>query len=236
MPAGARTFQATRRRGLRKSVVVAMLGVILVGCDGAAAPSVPFSPSLSTTAQAIATLTPAPTSTTQVSATPLPKPSPTPAVPPPPPAGVKITRQGCYTGRDPDGIPPGECTTTISWEKVVTKGTEVQVYGVTGCLSLIERAGEGSCLVRNTAVPPSVRKLIAQAPASSGSVSWTGPAWLDVIQQDTGGPSYQAIGVDRRGDDIFFAIIVAASNEVGHSKFIIADAGTWCYDTGCEGP
>jgi hypothetical protein len=81
-----------------------------------------------------------------------------------------------------------------------------------------------------------VRKLIARAPASDGKVSWTGPAWLDVISTDTGGPRYQAIGVDRHGDDIYFAIVVTASNEEGNSKFIIADAGTWCYDTGCEGP
>lgn len=100
----------------------------------------------------------------------------------------------------------------------------------------MERAGDGSCLVLDTPVPPSVRKLIAQAQASDGMVSWTGPAWLDVTQRDTGGPTYQAIGVDRHGDDIFFAIVVRASNEVGNSKFIIADAGTWCYDTGCEGP
>jgi hypothetical protein len=118
----------------------------------------------------------------------------------------------------------------------VTKGTEIKVYGVTGCLSLIERAGDGSCLVRNAAVPPDTRKLIARAPASDGTVSWTRPAWLDVVSTDIGGRRYQAIGVDRHGNDIFFAIVVAASNEVGHSKFIIADAGTWCYDTGCVGP
>ncbi len=110
------------------------------------------------------------------------------------------------------------------------------MYGVTGCLSLEERVGDGSCLVLHTAVPPSVRRLIARAAASKGTVSWTGPAWLDVIQADTGGPSYQAIGVDRHGDDIYFAIVVTASNEAGHSKFIIADAGTWCYDTACVGP
>ncbi len=149
---------------------------------------------------------------------------------------VRITRQGCYTGPDPDGVPPGTCTTTVTWKKVATKGTEIEVYGVTRCLSLTERAGEGSCLVRDTAVPPSARKLIARAPASDGTVSWTGPAWLDVISSDTGGPRSQAIGVDRHDDDIYFAIVVAATNEVGHSKFIIADAGTWCFDTGCVGP
>jgi len=110
------------------------------------------------------------------------------------------------------------------------------VYGVTGCLSIKEEAGDGSCLVLDTVVPTSVRKFIARAAASKGTLSWTRPAWLDVIESDTGGPRHQAIGVDRHGDDIYFAIVVTASNEAGQSKFIIADAGTWCYDTGCVGP
>jgi hypothetical protein len=88
----------------------------------------------------------------------------------------------------------------------------------------------------DTAVPASARKLITRIPAANGMVSWAGPAWLDVIDADTGGPRSQAIGVDRHGDDIYFAIIVASSNEAGRSKFVIADAGTWCYDTGCVGP
>lgn len=125
---------------------------------------------------------------------------------------------------------------TITWKKGMTKGTEIRVYGVTGCLSMTDRVGSGSCLVLHTALPPSTRKLIARVPASKGTVSWTRPAWQDVIQSDTGGPMYRAFGVDRHGDDIYFAIVVAAYNEVGHSKFIIADAGTWCNETGCEGP
>jgi hypothetical protein len=160
---------------------------------------------------------------------------PKPAIPAPPKA-VKVARQGCYTGPDPDGVPPGKCTTTITWDKVRSDGTDIEVYGVTGCLSLEERTGDGWCLVPGTALPPDSRKLIARVPASDRRVSWTGPAWQDVIQRDTGGPTYQAIGVDRHGDDIYFAIVVTASNEAGHSRFIIADAGRWCYDTGCEGP
>ena len=226
--------------GLRITVAVVLLGVMVVGCDAAATPSVLISASASTTAQPIApsTAPPAsasPTSAARATATPVPKPRPTPAAPPPPTA-VRITREGCYTGPDPGGVLPGTCTTTVTWKKVATKGTEIRVYGVTGCLSLKERAGDGSCLLLHTAVPPSVRQLIARAPASKGTVSWTGPAWLDNVQVDTGGPPYRAFGVDRRGDDLYFAIVVAAYNEVGHSKFIIADAGTWCYDTGCEGP
>jgi hypothetical protein len=220
---------------LRIIVALAMLGASLVGCAGAASSSAPSSTSPSATAQAIATLTPAPTSIPRATATPIPKPSPKPAAPPPPTA-VKIARQGCYTGPDPDGVPSGECTTTLTWKTIATEGTEILVYGVTGCLSRSESASDGSCLMPDTAVPPSARKLIARVPAANGMVSWTGPAWLDVIDADAGEPRSQAIGVDRHGDDIYFAIVVTASNEVGHSKFIIADAGTWCYDTGCVGP
>jgi hypothetical protein len=125
---------------------------------------------------------------------------------------------------------------TVTWKKVATKGTEIRVYGVTGCLSMTDEGLDGSCLVLHTPLPPSIRKLIARAPASKGAISWTRPAWQDVIVADTGGPALWQFGVDRRGDDIFFAIVVAAYNDVGHSKFIIADAGTWCYDTGCAGP
>ena len=81
-----------------------------------------------------------------------------------------------------------------------------------------------------------MRKLIAKVPASDGTVSWTGPPWQDVIESNTGSAAFTAIGVDHHDDDTYFAIVVAAYNDAGHSKFIIADAGTWCYDTGCEGP
>jgi hypothetical protein len=217
-----------------------MFGVILVGCGGPAAPTVLSSVSSSTTAPPTATSTASstsasPTSAARATATPLLKPRPTPAAPPPP-AAVRIKREGCYTGPDPGGVLPGTCTTTITWKKVATKGTEIRIYGVTECLSMTERAASGSCLVLHTALPASTRKLIARVPASKGTVSWTGPAWLDNVEADTGGPAYRAFGVDRHGDDLYFAIVAAAYNEVGHSKFVIADAGTWCYDTGCEGP
>src|SRR4029453_5423117 len=208
-------------------------GVIVVGCAAAAAPSVPIPASSSTTSQAITTPTTSPSSVPRTNATPLATPRPTP---PPPLTAVKTTRQGCYTGSEPDGVPSGTCTTTITWKKIATEGTEIEVYGVNGCLSRREGADDGSCLVPDTPVPASARKLIARAPVANGAVSWTGPAWLDVIDADTGAPRSQAIGVDRHGDDIYFAIIVASSNEAGGSKFVMADAGSWCYDTGCEGP
>jgi hypothetical protein len=221
---------------MRVAVAVAILGVILVGCGGAAPPSASISASSSTTPQAIVTPSVSHSTSPRATATPLATPRPTTVAPPALPKAVTITRHGCYTGPNPDGVPPGTCTTTLTWKRVPTEGTEIEVYGVIGCLSRTERAGDGSCLVVGTAVPTSARKLIARVPASKGTVSWTGPAWLDVIDTDTGGPRNQAIGVDRHGDDIYFAIVVSASNEAGHSKFVIADAGTWCYDTGCVGP
>jgi hypothetical protein len=220
---------------MRGAVAVGILGVILVACGSPSAPSIQISESPSTTPQAIANPTASPSPVAQAIATPIPTPRPKPATPPIP-TGVRITRQGCYTGPVPDGVPSGSCTTTLTWTKVPAEGTRIEIYGVTKCLSRTERAGDGSCLVEGTAVPPDTRKLIAQAPASKGTVSWTGPAWLDVIDADTGAPRSQAIGVERHGYDIYFAIIVASSNEAGRSKFVIADAGGWCYDTGCEGP
>jgi hypothetical protein len=164
-------------------------------------------------------------------------PDPAPLAPPPPTA-IRLKRHGCYTGReDVVGGTPGDCTTTMTWKEAVTDGTEIRVYGVTGCLSAtesaIERTGGGSCLIEGTAVPASMRVLIAKAPAADGGVSWTRPALAGVIPVETGGRAFDAIGVDRLGDDVFSAIVVAAYNSTGHSKFIIADAGTWCYGPGC---
>ena len=135
----------------------------------------PVSASASTTAQPMArqTAPPAsasPTSAARATATPVSTSRPTPAAPPLPTA-VRIKRVGCYTGPDPGGVLPGTCTTTVTWKKVATKGTEIRVYGVTECLSMTERAGSGSCLVLHTALPASTRKLIARVTASKGTVS-----------------------------------------------------------------
>jgi hypothetical protein len=169
-------------------------------------------------------------------ASPRPTARPTPIGPPPPPTAVRLTRKGCYTGRDPDGVPSGECRTTVTWEPSVTNGTEIRVYGLTKCLSATEDAEEGSCLLEGTPIAASELRLVAKAPASARSVKWSAPPWQDLITDASGGPAFETFGVDRHGDDIYFAIVVAAYNEAGNSTFITADAGTWCYDTGCEGP
>ena len=213
------------------AVVIAVVSVILAGCEATATPSVTSAAASQSPAISQATVSPV----TPAAATPHPTPRPTPLASPPPPTAVTIERQGCFWGSDRTGVPPGKCTTTITWKKAATKGTEIRVYGVTGCLSLTERQGDGSCLVKHTLVPASARKLIAKAPASKGKIVWNGPSWRDLVQGDTGGTAYTAYGVDRHGDDIYFAIVLAAYNAAGHSKFVIADAGQWCYDTGCDG-
>ena len=196
---------------MRITLAVGLLGVLLVGCDGAAAPAVPSS--ASSTVQPIATSAASPTSAAvssspptsdiQATATPTPKPRPTPAVPPPP-TGVRIERHGCSTGPYPDGTLPGKCTVTVTWTKVMTKGTEIRVYGVTGCLSMSDEGLDGSCLVLHTPLPPSMRKLIARAPASKGAISWTRPAWQDVIVADTGGPDLRQAVRPMDGTNPFF--------------------------------
>ncbi len=47
---------------------------------------------------------------------------------------------------------------------------------------------------------------------------------------------WAAVPVAQHGDETYYAIVVAAYNAAGHSKFIIAEAGPWCSDAGCEGP
>lgn len=130
-------------------------------------------------------------------------------------------------------MPSGVCTQTVIWKEAAPEGTEIRVYGITRCLLAREHAGSGSCVGRHTPVPGSVRKLIARAPASEGSVSWTRPAWLDNVRSTGGQTTY---GVDRDGDAVYYAIEVAAYNAAGHSALALVDAGTWCSATGCVGP
>jgi hypothetical protein len=212
--------------------ILAVLGIVLAGCGAAPSssarpPVASFSPS-----QAAATRTPAAASGPPASATP----RPTPRTAPPAPTAVRITRDGCYTGPDGDSVPSGVCTQTVTWKEAMSAGTEIRVYGVTRCVLQTERATDGRCLGRGTRVPAALRTLIAKAPASAGTVSWTRPAWLDNVRNGTGQPVSRTFGVDRDGDVLYFGIVVAAYNAAGHSAFVLADSGTWCYDTGCVGP
>ena len=222
---------------MRIAVAVAMIALVLVGCGGDATPSHTSSPSPLVSAEPIATSRTSATSgpTTPASATAAVQVTATPSNVPPAPTGVRITRNGCYTGPDGAGI-SGVCTTTITWKPDLPPGTEIEVYGVTECLSLEQSPGSGSCLEPDGRVSPDLRKLIAHVPAGQGTVSWTGPAWLDDVRVHTGPPRYETLGVDRHGDDLYFAILVTAHNPAGRSAFVVADAGTWCYETGCAGP
>ena len=75
----------------------------------------------------------------------------------------------------------------------------------------------GPCLVEHTALPASVRTLLATASASDGIVSWT---WTEEtgcnigLENDPAGPGY-------------YAIVLAAYSASGHSIFAIAEPGGW---------
>ena len=108
----------------------------------------------------------------------------------------------------------------VSWTETYPKGTEIRVYGVTECLNNVD--GE-PCLVLHTALPASVRHLVARAPAADGKVVWTWPGWENI-----GGAL--AFSRDGEKDYVYDAFVVAAYNDAGHSKFIILDSAIACPD------
>lgn len=111
-----------------------------------------------------------------------------------------------------------EVTQTVTWRTPRTEGIEIRVYGVTECLSEPRDAAAGTsgpCLVEHTALPASVRTLLATAPAAEGVASWT---WTEEtgcdfgLENDPAGPGY-------------YAVVLAAYNASGHSIFAIAEPG-----------
>jgi hypothetical protein len=113
-----------------------------------------------------------------------------------------------------------EFTQTVTWRTPRTEGIEIRVYGVTRCLAEPNDppAGtSGPCLVEHTALPASVRTLLATAPASAGIVSWT---WMEEtgcsigLEYDPDGPAY-------------YAVVLAAYGASRHSIFAIAEPGGW---------
>jgi hypothetical protein len=131
---------------------------------------------------------------------------------PPPPSGgtFKITYPSDTKNR-----------MTVTWTGPRATGIVIQVYGVTQCFAMPPYPGEGAegpCLVEHTPLPASVRRLIAKAPASIGKVSWTWPNWENIgssVAMSPDGTAYEAI-------------VIAAYNSAGHSKFIIVNPGYWC--------
>jgi hypothetical protein len=113
-----------------------------------------------------------------------------------------------------------EYTQSVTWRTPRTEGIEIRVYGVTKCLAEPEDPPpdtSGPCLVVRTALPASVRTLLATALASDGAVSWT---WT----VETG--CYIGLPFDPEGP-AYYAIVLAAYNASEHSIFAIANPGGW---------
>jgi hypothetical protein len=113
-----------------------------------------------------------------------------------------------------------EFTQSVTWRTPRTEHIEIRVYGVTKCLAEPEDPPpdtSGPCLVVHTALPTSVRTLLATAPASDGVASWT---WTEEtgcnigLEYDPGGP-------------VYYAVVLAAYSASGHSIFAIAEPGGW---------
>jgi len=187
----------------------------LVGCGGSTPKTSPTGQAALATASPALTVTPTPT---PVVATPRPTPKPTPtAIPlPPKPTGVKFNTRA----RERSGGRYGDITQTVTWRTPRSKGVEIRVYGVTKCIAEPRDPAPGTggpCLVIGTPLPASVRTLLGKAPASGGTVSWS---WTEEtgcavgLAYDPDGPAYHAI-------------VLAAYNASGHSKFAIAEPGGW---------
>jgi hypothetical protein len=150
------------------------------------------------------------------SATPRPAPTPTAVRVPPKPSGVRFDEQT----RVSDDESAAEITQRVTWKSPRTAGVEIRVYGVTECIAepaSPRPATSGPCLVEHTALPDSVRTLLASAPASAGVASWT---WTQQtgcevgLANDPDGPRYHAV-------------VLASYSASGHSIFAIAEPGEW---------
>lgn len=204
-----------RRRAL--GAVAAMVVAILAGCASPAAGSLaPDTTSPSPRATPPPTVKPTP-ATPSPSPAPRPTPEPNPTVPPKPTAvtfreDVECLDADCNEARTAQ---------TVTWQTPRTKGITIMVYGVTECLAApatAEPGSSGPCLVTHTRMPASVLTLLAEAPASAGTVSWswTSETGCDIGQfgSDPDGPTY-------------FAVALGAYNAAGPSVFAIAEPGEW---------
>jgi hypothetical protein len=117
---------------------------------------------------------------------------------------------------------PGRFIQSVTWRTPRTEGVEVRVYGVTECIAEPSDPApdtSGPCLVEHTALPASVRTLLATAPASDGAVRW---AWTDIPPEcGTGDLAFDPDGPR------YHAVVLAAYNTSGHSIFAIAEPGRW---------
>ena len=203
------------------AVIVAFVIAACAACGGSAAPTpAPVPTSSASTAGPIQTAstslaaTDAPRSASPAP-TPRPSPAPTPVPIPPKPTGVSFDER--RVGDDPPTI---QITHTVRWEAPANEGVEIRVYGVTECVAKPTDTSPGThgpCLVEHTPLPPSVRALLATAPAADGVASWT---WTGTFDCEVG------LAYDPRGP-AYHAVALAAYSTSGHSTFAIAEAGGW---------
>lgn len=220
-------------------IVLVLLGLaaIVAGCvaSGAASPGGPSTPEPIPSEVAAASpshelTSPAAASPTAVAspARPIPSPSaasttePTPPSIPPKPTDVTFDTQWGEVDRVSEFVDLVEITQTVTWQAPRDEGVEIRVYGVTGCLARPDDPAPGTggpCLVVNTRLPESIRVLLATAPASAGSVSWSWktdasclPPWIADFPD---GPQY-------------YAVVLGAYGPSDHSViFAIAEPGSW---------
>ena len=200
----------------------ALFALVLTACATSSVPS-PSAIALATSAPNAST----PSAAGSAAATDPPQspspqltPNPPPNPPPPKPTGVKFDTQV----RPNADESVAEITQTVTWRAPLTKDLVIRAYGVTECIAQPANpspATSGPCLVEHTPLPASVRRLLATAPASEGSASWT---WSEETGCDIGLPN------DPDGP-AYYAVVLAAYNASDHSIFAIAEPGGW-YEPG----
>ena len=196
-----------------RAAVAALLCAFLAGCEATAKPSASLILTSPTPVIAVGTASP----TTSAVATPRPTPTPVPVLPKP--IGVKLrfeeTESECGDPPVPgDTCAIGDSIYTLSWKAPRTKGVEIRIYGVTTCFGE-DSSGtkiDGHCLREHTALPSSIRVLLATARASKGKVT---------LRLDSGG----GLAYPRHSKRVRSIVLAAYGAEGGHSIFVIADAG-----------
>ena len=206
-----------------RALLVASFALVLTACAASGVPSpsaIALAPSATTPADATdAPQSPGPLPT-PMSPTASPSPKPTPNPPPPKPTGVKFDTQV----RPNADESVAEITQTVTWQAPRTNGVMISVYGITKCIAQPPNpspATSGPCLVEHTPLPASVRRLLATAPASDGSASWT---WSEETGCDVGLPN-------KPDGPAYYAVVLAAYSASDHSIFAIAEPGGW-YEPG----
>jgi len=221
----------------RWAMLCVLVSVVMAACGAVAAPIAPSGsiPTAGAGAQAaasgsvqvgeIASVTGIPSLPPPTRSIPTLSPSPDPTPPPttPPlavpskPTGV-VFEEHLIAGQDPSST---RVTQSVSWSAPLSPSVEIKVYGVTECIGRPEDPEPneaGPCLVTGTPLPPSVRTLLATAPASDGTVSW---AWTGTFDCDEPQPLFDPDG------PVYRAIVLAAYDPAGHSIFAIAAPGRW---------